>query len=170
MSDLILLEEAEEAEFLTRVHLFGVFSTNHVINSIETYSEADRKITEAEHIKKAIKKKLDPIVSERHKSHKEATKFRSEMLFPIENCSQILMDKMKVFQRIQDEKIAEEKRKLEEEAKQRQEQECLKQAEEMEKAGDSKAEKVWITIKTDRQKHAEMLKGLVVADIKNNKF
>jgi hypothetical protein len=26
------------------------------------------------------------------------------------------------------------------------------------------------TIKTDRQKHAEMLKGLVVADIKNNKF
>lgn len=35
---------------------------------------------------------------------------------------------------------------------------------------DSEAEKVWNTIKTDREKHAEMLKGLVVADIKNNKF
>ena len=42
--------------------------------------------------------------------------------------------------------------------------------EDAKKAGDSKAEKVWNTIKTDRQKHAEMLKGLVVADIKNNKF
>lgn len=38
------------------------------------------------------------------------------------------------------------------------------------KAGDSEAEKVWNTIKNDRQKHAEMLKGLLVADVKNNKF
>ncbi len=37
-------------------------------------------------------------------------------------------------------------------------------------AGDSESEKVWNTIKNDRQKHAEMLKRLVVTDIKNNKF
>lgn len=42
--------------------------------------------------------------------------------------------------------------------------------EDAKKAGDSESEKVWNTIKTERQKHAEMLKGLVVADIKNNKF
>ena len=42
--------------------------------------------------------------------------------------------------------------------------------EDAKKAGDSEAEKVWNTIKNDRQKHAEMLKGLVVADVKNNKF
>jgi hypothetical protein len=44
---------------------------------------------------------------------------------------------------------------------------CIEDAK---KVGDSEAEKVWNTIKTDRQKHAEMLKGLVVADVKNNKF
>lgn len=136
MSDLILLEE--ETEFLTRVGLFELFAKTHVIHSIETYSFADKKITEAEHIKKVIKEKLDPIVSERHKSHKEATKFRSNMIDPIENSSQVLMEKMKVFQKAQDEKIAEEKRKLEEEAKERQETECLKQAEAMEKSGASK--------------------------------
>lgn len=42
--------------------------------------------------------------------------------------------------------------------------------EDAKKAGDSESEKVWNTIKSDRQKHAEMLKGLVVADVKNNKF
>jgi hypothetical protein len=38
------------------------------------------------------------------------------------------------------------------------------------KAGDSEAEKVWNSIKADRQKHADMLKGIVVSDVKNNKF
>ena len=38
------------------------------------------------------------------------------------------------------------------------------------KAGDSESEKVWNTIKYDRKKHAEILEGLVVADVKNNKF
>lgn len=42
--------------------------------------------------------------------------------------------------------------------------------EDAKKANDSEAEKVWNTIKADRQKHAEMLKGLVVADVTNNKF
>lgn len=137
MSDLILLEE--ETEFLTRVNLFAIFAETHVVHSIETYSYADKKITEGEHIKKTIKEKLDPIVSDRHKSHKEATKFRSAMIDPIENSSQVLMEKMKVFQKEQDEKMAEEKKKLEDEAKQRQEKECLKQAEEMEKAGADEA-------------------------------
>ncbi len=136
MSDLILLEE--ETEFLTRVKLFELFTKTHVIHSIETYSYADKKITEAEHIKKAIKEKLDPIVSERHKAHKEATKFRSAMIDPIENSSQVLMEKMKIFQKVQDEKIAKEKKKLEDEAKARQEEECLRQAEEMENAGEKK--------------------------------
>jgi len=137
MKDLILVEE-QEAEFLTRVHLFGLFSTNHLIHSVETYAEADRKITEGEHIKKAIEEKLDPIVSERHKAHKAATKFRYDLIYPIENCSQILMDKMKAYQRYQDEKQAAEKKKLEDEATARQEKECWEQAEELEKAGADK--------------------------------
>jgi len=114
----------------TQVHLPKI-----LLNYWRTKKLADKKITEAEHIKKVIREKLDPIVSDRHKAHKEATKFRSAMIDPIENSSQVLMEKMKVFQKVQDEKIAEEKKKLEEEAKERQEQECLKQAEEMEKAG-----------------------------------
>jgi hypothetical protein len=45
-----------------------------------------------------------------------------------------------------------------------------KYIEDAKRAGDSESEKVWNTIKADRQKHAEMLKGLVVAEVKNNKF
>lgn len=138
MNELILLDEEQEIEFLTRINLFSMFAKDLLINSVETYSQADQKITEGEHIKKALKAKLDPVVSERHKAHKEATKFRSSMIDPIENSSQVLMTKMKVFQKAQDEKIAEEKRKLEAQAKEKQESECLKQAEEMEKAGESK--------------------------------
>lgn len=135
MNDLALIEQDQEIEFLTRVNLYGQFAKDHLINSVESYSLADRKITEGEHIKKAIKEILDPIVSERHKSHKDSTKFRSGMLEPVESFSQLLMEKMKVFQKAQDEKIAEEKKRLEEQAKERQEAECLKQAEEMEQAG-----------------------------------
>lgn len=42
--------------------------------------------------------------------------------------------------------------------------------EDAKKAGDSEAEKVWNTIKTDRRKHAELLRGLVKNEITNNKF
>lgn len=42
--------------------------------------------------------------------------------------------------------------------------------EDSKKAGDSESEKVWNTIKADRQKHAELLKNLVKNEIKNNKF
>lgn len=38
------------------------------------------------------------------------------------------------------------------------------------KVGDAEAVKVWNTIKTDREKHAEMLKRLIAADVKNSKF
>lgn len=38
------------------------------------------------------------------------------------------------------------------------------------KAGDSDSKKVWDTIKSDRQKHVDMLRELVVKEIKNNKF
>lgn len=38
------------------------------------------------------------------------------------------------------------------------------------KAGDNESEKIWNTIRTDRQKHAELLKNLVINEIKNNKF
>lgn len=38
------------------------------------------------------------------------------------------------------------------------------------KAGDKESENVWNTIKTDRQKHAELLRNLVINEIKNNKF
>ena len=38
------------------------------------------------------------------------------------------------------------------------------------KAGDSESENVWNTIVADRKKHADLLKGLVVQEVKNNKF
>lgn len=38
------------------------------------------------------------------------------------------------------------------------------------KVGDSESEKAWSTIKTDRLKHAELLRGLIVNEIKNAKF
>lgn len=38
------------------------------------------------------------------------------------------------------------------------------------KVGDAESEKVWNTIKSDRQKHAELLRNLVVNEIKNAKF
>ena len=37
-------------------------------------------------------------------------------------------------------------------------------------AKDSEAEKVWNTIKTDREKHAELLRNLVANEVRNNKF
>ncbi|MEW6044770.1 MAG: hypothetical protein AB1299_06785 [Thermoproteota archaeon] len=38
------------------------------------------------------------------------------------------------------------------------------------KVGDKESERVWNTIKSDRQKHAELLRNLVVNEIKNTKF
>jgi hypothetical protein len=38
------------------------------------------------------------------------------------------------------------------------------------KVGDKESEKVWNTIKSDRQKHAELLRNLVINEIKNTKF
>jgi hypothetical protein len=38
------------------------------------------------------------------------------------------------------------------------------------KIGDKDSEKVWNTIKADRQKHAELLRNLVINEIKNTKF
>ena len=43
-------------------------------------------------------------------------------------------------------------------------------AEDANKTGDKESENVWKTIKTDRQKHAELLRNLVINEIKNNKF
>jgi hypothetical protein len=45
-----------------------------------------------------------------------------------------------------------------------------KYIEDAKKIGDAEAVKVWNTIKTDREKHAEMLKGLIAADVRNSKF
>lgn len=45
-----------------------------------------------------------------------------------------------------------------------------KYIEDAKKSGDNEAESVWNTIKADREKHAELLKGLIVSEVKNNKF
>jgi len=37
-------------------------------------------------------------------------------------------------------------------------------------AGDKEAAKVWQTIKADREKHANLLRELIINEIKNNKF
>jgi hypothetical protein len=39
---------------------------------------------------------------------------------------------------------------------------CRQYIENAKKAGDSESEKVWNTIKDERQKHTEMLKGLII--------
>ncbi len=38
------------------------------------------------------------------------------------------------------------------------------------KIGDKESEQVWNTIRADRQKHAELLRNLVINEIKNSKF
>jgi hypothetical protein len=38
------------------------------------------------------------------------------------------------------------------------------------KVGDKDSEKAWNTIKSDRQKHAELLRNLIINEIKNTKF
>jgi rubrerythrin len=42
--------------------------------------------------------------------------------------------------------------------------------EDAKKAGDSEAEKTWSTIRSDEQKHADMLHDLLASEVKNNKF
>ena len=42
--------------------------------------------------------------------------------------------------------------------------------EDAKKEKNSKAEETWKTIQTDERKHAEMLRDLLVLDVKNNKF
>lgn len=37
-------------------------------------------------------------------------------------------------------------------------------------AGDSQAEKAWTMIRTDEQKHADMLHELLASEVKNNRF
>jgi len=37
-------------------------------------------------------------------------------------------------------------------------------------AGNKDAESVWNTIKSDRQKHAELLRNLIISEIKGSKF
>lgn len=38
------------------------------------------------------------------------------------------------------------------------------------KAGDSDAQNIWQTIKSDRQKHANMLRELAIKEMKNQQF
>lgn len=42
--------------------------------------------------------------------------------------------------------------------------------EDAKKIGNSEAEKVWKTIKADREKHSELLRGLIASEVKNNRF
>lgn len=139
MNDLTVVKENKletvEGEFLQRIQEFEGFACNHLINNHYTYSQADAKISEGELIKKGIKGILDPIVSKRHKFHKEATTFRSKLIDPIESSSQKLMRDMQIFQTQEAERNAAAQKILEDAAKEKQEQECLDQAEEMEKAG-----------------------------------
>lgn len=45
-----------------------------------------------------------------------------------------------------------------------------KYVEDAQKSGDSKAETTWQTIRTDEEKHAVMLRDLLISEVKNNKL
>jgi hypothetical protein len=45
-----------------------------------------------------------------------------------------------------------------------------KYVEDAQKSGDGKAETIWQTIGSDEEKHAGMLRDLLVAEVKNNKL
>lgn len=127
--------EAARLEFLERIDKFNFFAKELTIFSPALYEIADKHIVQGEGIKKAIKETVDPIVSERHKAHKEATKFRAALIDPIEEGSKLLIQKMKVYKQEQDRKAEEEKKRLEEEQKKRHEENCLKEAAALEDAG-----------------------------------
>lgn len=45
-----------------------------------------------------------------------------------------------------------------------------KYMEDAQKIGDEKAKTTWETIRSDEEKHATMLRDLLIADVKNNKL
>jgi len=122
-------------EFLKRINEFHIYGISLQINSMDAWADADRKIVEGQHLKAGIEERVNPVVSERHQAHKDATTLRKSLIDPIEIGSQALLKEMKKFKQKFEAEQEEEKKRIEGEAKRRQEDACLKQAEEMEKSG-----------------------------------
>ena len=127
--------EVVKDEFLRRIQEYNSTCVSLSIDSIETWAGADALIVEGQHLKKGIEEEINPVVSDRHKAHKEATAFRKSLIDPIELGSQALLKEMKAFKQKFEAEQEEERKRIEGEAKKLQEEECLQQADEMEKAG-----------------------------------
>lgn len=142
MSDLVRKKpddlEVANWDFLERVTAYHNKAQSMIIDSLDAWAVADRMVSEGQRIKAGIKEKVDPVVKEKHQEHKDAVKFRNSLVDPIETGSKTLCKKMQTFKSIHDRQQAEEKEKREAELKAEQEKACLKQAEEMEKAGQPK--------------------------------
>ena len=84
---------------------------------------------------KAINAHYDPECDRRNKLHKEATAARSDVASPVKDAYLTWQGKIKAYKSVLDDRIAEEQRKLEEEARRKAEDEKIALAAELEKTG-----------------------------------
>ncbi len=127
--------ETAKSEFLARVTAYLDKADSIEINSNESWSVADKMICEGQRIKAGVEEKVDPLVKELHKRHKDAVAFRAELLNPIESGSQLLVKKMQTFKTLHDKEQEARRERIEAELLAKQKENCLQQAKEMEGAG-----------------------------------
>lgn len=118
---------------------------SHRANGLTVQSHAD--VTAAAEMRNGILALRDearlhhqPIIEAAHKTHKAALAARDKITLPLESAAAILATKMTAWKRAEDERIENERRRIEEEQRQRQTEAALASAIEAEAAGASVAE------------------------------
>lgn len=102
-----------------------------VIVTEQDYRDADRFGRAARDLLKAIDEAFDPVIEAAHKSHKAALEAKKKQAAPVEAVKKIVADKMGAWYRAEQARVAEERRKAEEEARLKAEEEALRVAEEL---------------------------------------
>ena len=114
-------------------------ANNLKINNDDDQQRALEVLPSIQEKLKLINETFDPIVKKAHEAHKEALKQKKTHADPLENAKRIIGRKVGAYQQEQERK-AEEKRRLEQaELQKRAEEEALQAAEELESVGDTEA-------------------------------
>lgn len=105
-----------------------------VVNSPETFTLADVKITQGMNLIKGIRSYWDPVCDSAFKTHKISTTTRKKLIDPIDEVTKRLGRLMADYELERDRKIAAERKALEDKAKKEQEEAVAAQVKEMEAA------------------------------------
>jgi len=84
---------------------------------------------------KLVDEVCDPVIEAAHRAHKAALEQKKELYAPLEKAKRIVDAKQLEWYRKEQERLAEERRKAEEEARRKAEEEALRRAEELQKYG-----------------------------------